>query len=130
MVDVEFRGGLNQRILRIYIDKPSGVTHQDCELISHQVGTILDVEALVPGSYTLEVSSPGLTRQLTRESDYQRFVGRLLKIRTREAIEGKRNFRGILRGMDGDKVVVELEGAPAVRIPLSSISKSNLDFEF
>jgi ribosome maturation factor RimP len=130
LVDVELKGGPNRTILRIYIDKPTGVTHQDCELISDQVGSLLDIENLILGSYILEVSSPGLTRKLTKESDYQRYVGRLVRIQTRDQIQGKRNFRGTLRGVEGDQVVVELEGPQSVRIPLQSITKSNLDFDF
>jgi len=130
LVDVELKGGPNRRILRIYIDKPTGVTHQDCELISDQVGSLLDIENLILGSYVLEVSSPGLTRKLTKESDYQRYVGRLVKIQTRDQIQGRRNFRGTLRGLEDDQVVVELEGPQSVRIPLHSITKSNLDFDF
>ena len=130
LVDVELKGSPNRRILRIYIDKPSGVTHRDCELISNQVGTVLDVEDLIQGSYILEVSSPGLTRKLTKESDYQRYAGRLVRIQTRDLIQGKRNFRGMLRGLEGDLVVVELEESQSVQIPLQSIIKSNLDFDF
>ena len=130
LVDVELKGGPNRRILRIYIDKPTGVTHQDCELISNQVGSVLDIENLIPGSYVLEVSSPGLTRKLTKESDYRRYVGRLVRIQTRDQIRGKRNFRGTLRGLEGDQIIVELEESLSVRIPFQSITKSNLDFDF
>src|SRR5512146_1610586 len=95
VVEVEVRGGGKARMLRIFIDKPEGVTHQDCELVSREVGTILDVEDLVPGgSYTLEVSSPGLDRKLLKPSDYQRFTGSLVKLTTREPIDGNRHFEG------------------------------------
>ena len=130
LVDVELKGGPNRCILRIYIDKPTGVTHQDCEVISDQVGSLIETEDLIVGSYILEVSSPGLTRKLTKESDYQRYVGRLVRIQTRDPLQGKKNFRGTLRGLEGDQVVVELEGSQSVRIPFQSISKSNLDFDF
>ena len=130
LVDVELKGGPNRKILRIYIDKPTGVTHRDCEVISDQVGSVIEVENLIVGSYTLEVSSPGLTRKLTKGSDFQRYVGRLVRIQTRDPLQGKRNFRGILRGLEGDQVVVELEGSQFIQIPLQSITKSNLDFDF
>lgn len=130
LVDVEYKGSPNRSILRIYIDKPTGVTHRDCELISDQVGAILDVEDLIRGSFILEVSSPGLTRRLTKDSDYQRYAGRVVKIQTRDPIEGRRDFRGVLRGLEGTLVVIDLEDSQAVRIPLGSISKSNLDFDF
>src|SRR5437763_472992 len=80
IVEVELLGGGKQRMLRIYIDKPSGVTHGDCELISQNVGTILDVEDVIPGEqYTLEVSSPGVERKLTKARDYERFTGQKIK---------------------------------------------------
>src|SRR6266540_5727424 len=80
VVEVELKGGGRNQLLRISIDKPEGVTHSDCELISHQVGTILDVEDVVPGHYTLEVSSPGVERKLLKPQDYERFYGRKVKI--------------------------------------------------
>ena len=130
LVEVEFKGNLNNRILRIYIEKAEGITHQDCERISNQVGAELDVEELIPGSYTLEVSSPGLTRKLTRKEDFQRFRNRLVKVQTKELIEDSRNFRGILTGFDGETIMIELKNGRSVRIPLQSVVKANLDIDF
>src|SRR5690349_20372181 len=91
VVDVELKGGGSQRLVRISIDKPAGVTHADCELVSQQVGTILDVEDVVPGGrYTLEVSSPGVERKLVKPRDYERFQGKKAKITLREPIAGQR----------------------------------------
>src|SRR4029453_11901285 len=83
LVELELKGAGNNSVLRIYIDKPEGISHQDCGLVSEQVGTVLDVEDVIPYQYTLEVSSPGLNRKLVKESDYRRFDGRLTKIQTR-----------------------------------------------
>ena len=84
VVEVELRGGGKARMLRIVIDKPAGVTHEDCANLSREVGTILDVEDVIPGgSYTLEVSSPGLDRKLFRPADYERFIGSRVKLTTR-----------------------------------------------
>lgn len=130
LVDVEFKGSLNNQVLRIYIDKPSGVTHKDCELISDQVGAVLDIEDMIPGRYTLEVSSPGLTRRLTKESDFQHFRGRLIKIQTRQPMDGTQSFRGTLVGLEGKIVTLELENARFIQIPLTSIAKANLDIDF
>src|SRR5512132_2591639 len=92
LVEVEVKGGGQSRLVRISIDKPEGVTHGDCELVSQQVGTILDVEDVVPGGrYTLEVSSPGVERKLLKQQDYERFQGKKAKITLREPIEGRRN---------------------------------------
>src|SRR3974377_1462357 len=83
LVEVDLRGGGKARMLRIFIDKPGGVTHDDCSNFSREVGTIFDVEDAVPGgSYTLEVSSPGLDRKLLKASDYERFSGSLVKLMT------------------------------------------------
>ena len=77
LVEAELKGGGNNSVLRIFIDKSTGISHHDCELVSEQVGTVLDVEDLIPSSYTLEVSSPGLERKLVKDSDYTRFDGKL-----------------------------------------------------
>jgi ribosome maturation factor RimP len=130
VVDIEFKGSLNNRLLRIYIDKPAGVSHEDCAFISNQVGTLLDIEDIIPGSYVLEVSSPGLTRKLTKESDYKRFHGRLVKIQTRKPVDGMTAFRGMLLGLEGDSVMVETENARLVQIPLKSIARAHLDIDF
>lgn len=130
LVELEVKGNLNSRIVRIYIDKPSGISHEDCQVISDQVGTVLDIEDLIPGSYTLEVSSPGLTRRLTKESDFHRFRGRLVKIQTKLPINGMKTLRGILLGLEGGTVTVELKKAEFVEVPLESIAKANLDIDF
>jgi len=129
-VDVEFKGGLNHRILRIYIDKAAGITHTDCQRVSEQVGTELDVEGLVPGAYTLEVSSPGLTRKLSVARDFERSCGRLIKLQTKEPVEGLRSFRGVLTEFDGQQLTVVQKNGKATRIPLLVVSKANLDVDF
>jgi ribosome maturation factor RimP len=130
LVDVELKGGPNNRILRIYIDKPSGVTHHDCELISDQVGTTLDVEDVISGSYTLEVSSPGLTRKLDKEADFRRSLGRLVKVQTKEPVDGAKGFRGTLVEIEGGTITVKLKNGHSVQIPLELITRANLDIEF
>ncbi len=117
VVDVELQGGGKARVLRIYVDKPGGVTHEDCSVYSREVGTIFDVEDAVPGgSYMLEISSPGLDRRLSRPEDYQRFTGSLIKLMTRDPVNGNRHFEGSaedvsrwpsLPGTDGQEEVEE-----------------------
>jgi len=140
VVEVEFRGGGKARMLRIFIDKPEGVTHADCEAVSREVSTILDVEDAVPGaSYTLEVSSPGLDRKLSRAQDFQRFVGSRVKLQTREPIRGNRFFEGRLEQFDGNRLTLHLtpprkkkkphaEAATEERleIELGNVEKANL----
>ena len=131
IVNLELVGGGRNRVLRIYIDKPAGVSHADCESVSQQVGTILDVEDLMPGgSYTLEVSSPGVERKLSRPQDFLRFQGRKVKIVLREPLENRRNWEGVLAGFS--EGVVRLEPSPGQEISfdLRQVQKANLKFEW
>ena len=129
LVDVEWKIG-RQRFLRVYIDKPSGISHRDCELVSQQLGVILDVEDLVPGpQYILEVSSPGLDRKLRTPADYQRFTGRLARLVLNEPVEGASFLQGRLAGFAEDVVQVDL-GGRIVSVPLAQIRKANLVVEF
>jgi ribosome maturation factor RimP len=131
VVEVEVKGGGVHRLVRIAIDKPQGVTHADCELVSHQVGTILDVEDVVPGGpYRLEVSSPGLERKLLKPQDYQRFQGKKAKISLRDPVEGRRHWEGTLAGFAEGCVALETEPGITRRFPLEQVRKANLKFEW
>jgi ribosome maturation factor RimP len=156
VVDVEWKVG-KQRFLRVYIDRlppkreteagsaenatvpdPSatygGVGHLDCEKVSQQLSVILDVEELIPGAqgYVLEVSSPGLDRELKKAADFERFAGRLAKISTVEAVADAKFFEGRLAGLVDGKVRMELSGKNAriVELPLEMIRKANLVVEW
>lgn len=162
VTDIEFRGagGKAGRMLRIFIERNAagrqalreqqagappqvnadwlaGVTHEDCALFSQEVSTILDVEDAVPGgAYTLEVSSPGLDRKLSKAADYERFLGSRVKLMTREPIAGNRHFEGRLEGFDGNKITLESsqgkkkKGKPQeskrVEIEFANIERANL----
>jgi len=129
IVDIEWKVG-KQRFLRVYIDKPDGVSHRDCEAVSHQLSVILDVEDLVPGpAYILEVSSPGLDRKLTKPSEFERFAGRLARISTTEPFENQKFFEGRLSGVIEGRVQIEVNGR-VVALPIESIRKANLVVEF
>jgi ribosome maturation factor RimP len=138
MIDeVAMRREGRQQVLRVVLDRPGpaatpeeSVSIADCERVSHELGTILDVEEVLTGSYTLEVSSPGLDRPLRGPEDYQRFAGRLAKIVMRAPVDRQTAFAGRLRGLDGDQVVFESEGGRLVRLPLALISRARLDVEF
>ena len=131
IVEVEVKGGGAHRFVRISIDKPEGVTHGDCELISQQVGTILDVEDVVPGGrYTLEVSSPGVERKLLKLHDYERFQGKKAKIVLKEPIGEKRTFEGSLAGVAGNEIALEIAPGQTVRLPYDQVQKANLKFEW
>lgn len=129
LVHAEVAGPENKPIVRIFVDKPAGVTHEDCSEVSFHVGTILDVEDFIHASYTLEVSSPGLERGLYKRADYERFAGSNAKLRTRRAINGQRNFRGELLGIEGDEVLFEDRTNGRVRIPFDAIARANLEVD-
>jgi ribosome maturation factor RimP len=130
LVEVELRGAGNNQVLRLFIDKPGGVTLADCENVSHQVGTILDVEDVIAGHYTLEVSSPGLDRKLLKPADYERFRGRKARIKLRHPKEGRSNFVGRLVELDQGQVSLEVEGGAKVRLPLEEVVTARLVVEF
>lgn len=129
LVHCEFAGGHGQATLRVYIDKPGGITHQDCSHISNQLSTVLDVEDLISHQYILEISSPGVDRGLYKKSDYERFAGSSIRLRTQQAIDGRRNFRGRLAGIEGDQVKLLDQKGQAIMIPFTSISSANLEVE-
>ena len=141
VVEVELRGSGKARTLRIYIDKPTGVTHEDCANFSREVSTIFDVEDAVPGgAYLLEVSSPGLDRKLYKASDYERFQGSLVKLSTFEPVNGNRHFEGRLAKFENGRITLELEtsskkrakeqGSGQLELDLAQVEKANLVPEF
>ncbi|HOK44813.1 MAG TPA: ribosome maturation factor RimP [Bryobacteraceae bacterium] len=131
IVDVQLLGGGARRMLRIVIDKPGGISHADCELISQQVGTILDVEDVVPGGrYTLEVSSPGVERPLTKPRDFERFVGSKAQVTLREPVEKRRKWEGVLAGISGEIVTLEPEKGKYIQFALHQVAKANLKFDW
>jgi ribosome maturation factor RimP len=129
LVHAEVAGPDNKPIVRIFIDKPNGVTHQDCSEVSLHVGTVLDVEDFIHASYTLEVSSPGIERGLYKPQDYERFAGSLAKMRTRKPVNGQRNFRGRLLGIDGEDILFEDRTSGRVRVPFEVVAKANLEMD-
>ncbi|HKS09743.1 MAG TPA: ribosome maturation factor RimP [Pyrinomonadaceae bacterium] len=129
LVHTEVAGPENKPIVRIFIDKPQGVTLEDCSEVSTHLSTILDVEDFIHASYTLEVSSPGLERGLYKRADYERFAGNNAKLKTRQPIDGQRNFRGRLVGLEGDELIFEDRTNGRVRVPLDLITKANLEVD-
>ena len=131
IVDVQLLGAGRGRVLRIFIDRPQGVSHADCEFISLQVGTILDVEDVIPGdSYTLEVSSPGLERKLFKAQDFERFAGQKAKVVLREPVENQRSWIGKLNGVSEGIVALEPSSGKVIHFPLAQVEKANLKFEW
>lgn len=109
LVDVELVGPPRHPTVRVYIDSPRGVSVDDCAEVSHQLSAILDVEDPIPGSYTLEVSSPGLDRPLLTPEDFRRFRGEVVRLRTLAPVDGRRNFKGVIVEVAADHVVLEAD---------------------
>jgi ribosome maturation factor RimP len=131
IVDVQLLGGGKARVLRIFIDKPEGVSHADCELMSQRVGTVLDEEDVVPGEgYTREVSSPGIERKLSKPRDFERFVGQTAKFLLREPVDNQRRWEGTLAGFSNGVVSLEVSAGKRVQIPLTQVEKANLKFRW
>ncbi len=128
LVDLEWRRERRGWVLRIFIDKPGGVTIEDCAKISGVVGEILDRENIIHHSYVLEVSSPGIERPLVKKEDYERFRGEKAKITLKTPVSGRKNFTGIIIGIKEDLVQMEVEGR-IWEFPLENIKKANLQPE-
>ena len=146
IVDIEFLGGGKARMLRVFLDKSAagtdplaGVTHEDCAHFSREFGTILDVEDVMPGSYTLEVSSPGLDRKLVKAADFTRFTGSRVKLTTRQPVNNNRHFEGRLEKFDDGRLTVDLSVAShksrkkmgeaagqKIEIEFANVEKANL----
>ena len=146
VVEVEFLGGGKARMLRVFLDKPAagadplaGVTHEDCANFSREFGTILDVEDVMPGSYTLEVSSPGLDRKLTKAADFARFTGSRMKLTTRQPVGNNKHFEGRLESFKDGRLTLDLSVAShksrkkmgeaageKIEIEFANVEKANL----
>jgi len=125
LVEVEYAAAAGRNVLRIYIDNPAGITVDDCATVSRQVSALLDVEDPVAEAYTLEVSSPGLDRPLVKRADFERFAGAQVKVRMRDAVQERRNFKGTLVGVDGDAIVVDVD-QEQYRLPIARIERARL----
>jgi ribosome maturation factor RimP len=142
--DLQFRTESHGWVLRVFLDKPGtpvvagragtaivdGVTIEDCQHVSHDLGTLLDVEDVIGHRYTLEVSSPGLDRPLRGAADYERFAGCLAKIVLSEAVDGQKHYEGRLAGLDGGDVLLTVGQRRMQRIPLALIARARLEVEF
>ncbi len=112
-------------VVRLYIEGPDGVTVDDCAAVSRQVGSVLDVEDPISGDYTLEVSSPGMDRLLFSLPQYTAYIGEVVEVRLRTAFEGRRKFKGVLKGIDGDEVVVQVDDHEYL-LPYDAIDKTRV----
>lgn len=129
LVHVEYQSKGSPSVLRIYIDKPGGVNHRDCERVSRQVGILLDGQDLIPCHYLLEVSSPGIERPLFKESDYERFVGKEIRLVTTEMMDNRKNFKGFIQNFAEGILDLDFDGK-RYQIPFNKIRKANLVHRF
>jgi ribosome maturation factor RimP len=129
LIDIEYRREGRGWVLRIYIDKDGGVSVEDCARISRELGTLLYLNDIIPGTYNLEISSPGLTRALKKVRDFERFKGKLLKIKTMKDIQGRRVFTGRLIDFVGNVASVEMD-RHVYFIPYDEIERANLELDF
>jgi ribosome maturation factor RimP len=129
LVDLEYRRETHGWVLRFYLDREGGVTVEECAEVSGEVGAVLEVKDIIPNPYILEVSSPGLTRPLKKPEDFNKYRNRLVKIRLQEPLEGRKNFKGTLLGLEGEKVRLEIEGR-VYDLPFQGIAKAHLEIEF
>jgi Uncharacterized protein conserved in bacteria len=130
LVHVEMVGAAGNPTVRIFIDKPGGVTLDDCSELSRSVEAVLDAEDFIPSAYTLEVSSPGLERGLYRLEDFERFAGNPAKVKTVEPVNGQKNFRGRIIEVKDGEIVFEDKTSGTVRFPYAAVAKANLEIDF
>ena len=128
MVDVEFRRESRGMVLRLYLDRVGGVSLDDLTRVSRQLGDVLDAHEAVPGSYTLEVSSPGINRRLRRPDHFRRYLGKKVRVRTIAPMGGRRDFVGILQSVDTDGIVLEAAGS-SHPIRFAEIGRANYEPE-
>jgi ribosome maturation factor RimP len=126
LVDIEYRRESKGWVLRLILDKEGGVTLDDCTRVSQEVGRNLDVEDFIQTTYTLEVSSPGLTRPLKTEKDFMKYYHRLIKVKTVDPVENRRQFKGELLGVSQGQIEIKVEGE-VFQISLSNVAKANLE---
>ena len=129
LVQAQIAGTGRSLTIRVFIDKPNGVTHEDCSLVSRELGDILDADDFIASSYLLEVSSPGLERELYSLQDFKKFAGSLAKIKTSQAVEGQKNFRGRIKAVEDEEIVFDDKTKGAVRFGFGIVVKANLEID-
>lgn len=129
LVDLEFKHEQVGWVVRVYIDAPGGISHDDCERVSRELSAVLDVHDVIPHHYSLEVSSPGLNRPLRKAEHFARFKGQKAKVRLKNGIDGRRNFSGLIKDAAENRVVMDVDGKEWT-LPLDDLEKANLEWQF
>ncbi len=128
LVDVEYKKEGKGWTLRVFIDKPGGITLQDCQATSHRVEDMIEIDGLIPSHYILEVSSPGLDRPLKKEKDFLRYKGKRIRLTTFSPINNQKKFKGMIRDFKEDTLILE-DQEEVFQIPLIHIAKARLEIE-
>ncbi len=129
LIEIEYHPNPKFGVLRLYIDKESGIQVEDCSEVSHQISALIDVEDPLPGKFNLEISSPGMDRPLRKLEDFARFTGEIATVKTAMPQDGQRNFKGRLSGIENDELVLECDDK-VVRLPVAAIDKARLVPQF
>jgi len=129
LVRAEVSGSGKKLTVRIFIDKDGGIMHEDCSTVSRDLEEVLDAEDFIPAAYTLEVSSPGLERELYSLKDFERFSGSLAKVKLNQPIDGQKVFRGRLVNIENEEIVFDDKTRGTVRFPFSAVTKANLEID-
>lgn len=129
LVHVDVLGAEKSPTVKIFIDKQGGVTHEDCSSVSRRVGAVLDGEDFISSAYILEVSSPGLERQLYSLKDFEKFAGKLAKVKTHKPVGGQKNFRGRINAVAGDEIIFDDKTTGEIRFPFAAVAKANLEID-
>ena len=129
LVHVELAGIKRDQVVRVYIDKEGGVTIDDCTNVSRTVETVLDADDFIPGKYVLEVSSPGIERQLYSLADFNKFAGQLAKVKTKTDIDGQKTFVGAITAVEGDDITIDDRTRGIVTFPYGNVDKANLKID-
>ena len=129
LVQTKTLGSKSNLTIRVFIDKEGGVSHEDCAVVSRQIESILDAEDIIPSAYLLEVSSPGLERELYSLKDFEKFAGKLAKIKINVPFDGQKHFRGRIIGVEGEEIAFDDKTKGTVRFTYSAVAKANLEID-
>lgn len=129
LVRAEVAGSAKEPVIRLFIDKPAGISHEDCALVSREAAAELDKIDFISEGYTLEVSSPGLERELYSLKEFEKFAGSLAKVKTRSPIDGQRNFRGRIKKVENNQIVFDDKTNGEVKFPFEAVAKANLEID-
>lgn len=128
-VHLEFAGTKRNQVIRVFVDKPGGVTIEDCSNVSRHVEDVMDADDFIPGPYVLEVSSPGLDRELYSVADFEKFAGKLAKVRMKPDYDGAKSYNGRILEVNGDEIVFDDRSSGEISFPYSSVAKANLKID-